>query len=440
MAFMKVLGGGVVDSHDQWGVSCLFLSINGINIVIDCGVRLNTGADPLPNLKEIANERIDAVFITHAHTDHVGAAPLIATQHPEAQIFMTFYTATISEILLKGNLDLAERYNRPTAYDRKDCEQLFQRTFVAEFENWQTLEKGGNKIQFCFWPAGHIRGAASILIKDEVENRYLVTGDISLHSMPTIEAAKEIPTSFVNDKLVMVTEATNGSLVLPNRIDEENRLAEKIYEVKARGGHVLISAFAVGRSQDVALSLAQAGIQVWLGGMAREILFSDAFGQNFFHPNIWRFSGRDMDFVANSPRPEVVVTTPGMMGGGQSLEFAYRWMEDPRNAIFFVGYQAPGTMGSKIRSANPGSLIHFVEKELKKEPHLRKLNAEIESFKLSAHPDSVELANWIQYLNPKSTYIVHAEKSSAESLQNRLFSQDARKLIIPALNDTAYIL
>lgn len=438
MAFMKVLGGGVVDSHDQWGASCLFFSINRINIVVDCGVRLNTGVDPLPDLKEIANERIDAVFITHAHTDHVGAAPLIAAQHPEAQIFMTFDTATISEILLRGNLEVAERYNKPTAYDRKDCGQLFQRTMIAEFENWQTLERGGNKIEFCFWPAGHIRGAASILIKDESDNRYLVTGDISLHSMPTIEAAKEIPTSFVNDKLVMVTEATNGSLVLPNRIHEENRLTEKIHEVNARSGHVLIAAFAVGRSQDVALSLAKAGVRVWLGGMAREILFSDAFGRDFFHPNIRRFNGGDMDFVANSQNPEVVVTTPGMMEGGQSLEFAYRWMEDPRNAILFVGYQAPGTMGSKIRTAKPGSLIHFVEKELRKELHLRKLNAEVESFKLSAHTDSVQLAAWIENLNPKQTYMVHAEKSSAESLKNRLSSLGARKPVTLTINGNVY--
>lgn len=438
MAFMKVLGGGVVDSQDQWGASCLFLSINGINIVVDCGVRLNTGVDPLPDLKKIANERVDAIFITHAHTDHVGAAPLIAAQHPEAQIFMTFHTATISELLLAGNLDVAERYKKPVAYNRKDCGQLFQKTMIAEFENWQTIERGGNKIEFCFWPAGHIRGAASILIKGGNDDRYLFTGDISLHSMPTVDAAKEVPTSFVNDKLVMVTEATNGSVVLPNRIDEECRLVEKIHEVNARGGHVLLPAFAVGRSQDVALFLAKAGIKVWLGGMAKKILSSDAFGRDFFHPNIRKFYGGDMDFVADSEYPEVIVTTPGMMEGGQSLELAYRWMEDPQNAIFFVGYQAPGTMGNKIRNAPAGSFIHFLEKELRKEPHLRRLNAEIESFQLSAHTDGVQLANWIQYLNPKHTYIVHAEKSSAESLVNRLWSQDMRKPIEPALNGGIY--
>src|SRR3989344_9355424 len=108
MAFMKVLGGGVVKQSLEWGASCLFFSIDGINIVIDCGIRLNTHYSALPDLKWLDDKRVDALLVTHAHLDHFGAAPILAAKHSEMAILMTAETAEIGQILLSDNLRLSE--------------------------------------------------------------------------------------------------------------------------------------------------------------------------------------------------------------------------------------------------------------------------------------------------------------------------------------------
>lgn len=414
LVFLKILGGG-----NEIGAQCIFLKTDKTNIVIDCGVRLHKKLKPLPDLDYLNDKRVDYLFITHGHLDHFGAAPVLAARHPEMKIKMTHPTAVIAGILLEDSLKIAEADKKDLFFNREDLGNFMNRIEFAEFGEWFSI---GQNTEICFWPAGHIRGAASILVKrrrGSKESRLMVTGDISFTDFPTIEGAKSLPKEF-DWTNTLITEATNGALVLPDRRSEERRLIEAVRQVLARGGQTLIPVFAVGRAQDVALALAEAGLNLWMGGMAEQVLASSAYSEDFYHPNINFMSslvGDCVNLIANAEK-QIVVTTSGMMEAGESKRFAHRWIDDPKNAIFIPGYQAEETLGHRILNVKPAQRVHF--KNLK--PAYKKAHAEIVQFYLSAHTDGPTLANWISNLHPERVLVIHSEWRGYQGLYQELKS------------------
>jgi uncharacterized protein len=426
--FIQVLGGGVIQSHVDWGATCLLLSLNGIKIVIDCGTRSWNPNNPLPDIQKLDGVHIHAIIFTHAHADHLGAGPVLTNRHPEAKIFMTAETSDLCEFQLVRQMRIAQRNGETHIFSEPECDNFLNKSLIANFKEWIKISDGDKEIEFCLWPSGHIRGAASVLVRSRNQN-VVFSGDISHHQTPTVEAAPPLPDEFTGNKTIIVTGATSGDVEIPDRKREEQRLIEAVRIVQARKGNVLIPAFSIGRAQDVALTLAKAGIIVWLGGWGRLILDSEAFGPKFFHQNI-RAMDREVDELLRTKRPRVVIATPGMMQWGQSQELARRWIGGEKNAVFIPGYQAPGTFGKKLLETGCNCAVEFEEPI----PESIILKATVDRFAFSAHSDGPQLAKWIEPLNPKQVYVVHAQENAYSGLINFLRREGYRKKVIAARN------
>jgi Cft2 family RNA processing exonuclease len=424
---LKILGGG-----DEIGAQCFFLKPdNKTNVVIDCGIRLKNNS--LPDLNWLDDKKVDFLFITHGHLDHAGAAPVFASRHPETKIRMTYETAIIAKILLADTLKVARKQDRPSLYSKSQFDDFMNRVEVAEFGEWSKISES---TEVCCWPAGHIRGASSILVKRRLgynrEKRLMVTGDLSFTDTPTVQGAKPLPKEFSWTN-TLITEATNGMLALPDRRSEEQRLIDRVKQVQARNGHVLIPVFAVGRAQDVALTLAQAGIKLWMGGLAQKVLKSQAYDWDWFHPNIKlfeRLTGDPVNLLADSRQPQVIVTTSGMMEAGKSKLFAHRWAGDRKNAIFIPGWQAEETLGRAMLNVRSGDWIEFPGLT----PDRQQVHAEVEAFHLSAHADGPQLAEWIYSVLPYHVIVAHSEERGYKGLFRELKARGFRNNVRRAKN------
>jgi Cft2 family RNA processing exonuclease len=235
------------------GASCLALEIAGQWIVIDAGIRLDRHADPLPDLAALQDRSLAAIFITHAHADHIGALPLLHQAFPTVPIYTSRATALLMEIMLADALTIMER----RAVEEMEL-PLYPPALVASlFQRLRPLPVGDPVqlpslagITVYASRAGHIAGAISLGLHSE-EGAIVVSGDLSLTPQRTVLGA--VPPPLERPDL-LVLESTYGARLHPNRQAEELRLAQAVAAGIAGGGHVLIPAFGLGRGQEVLLA------------------------------------------------------------------------------------------------------------------------------------------------------------------------------------------
>lgn len=427
MRFMAVGGGHEI------GASCYVIQSASKRLVVDCGLRFrNRGGNRTepPKLTSLRGKRVDAILFDHAHIDHIGAAPVLAAQHPEAKIYATTPTIRIAELMLKDAIKLAERNAQTPLFSQDELDRFLSRVIPVESAEWFSPWEGW---EIRFWPSGHMRGAASIHIKSP-EGNILHSGDISFYDTAIVQGAR-FPENF--QPHLLITEATNGGDTLPDRVAEVARLAAKVREVNARGGNVLIPAFASERGPNIALELAAAGIKVWTGGMVNGVL--DICRWSRWCDNDTEIPDSDPNIVQISPRiarelreastvnpPTLlnVVATSGMLESGLSQVLAFHWIEDPRNAILIPGYQAEDVFGRQLLNVERGSYLEFPEKEAR-----RQVLAEVERFHFSGHASGQQLASWITALSPETVIMVHGEQASFGGLKNLLKATGFRNRI-----------
>ena len=427
---------------DEVGASCSLIEIAGKLILVDAGIRIsprnNRGIQnsQLPDLQPIsALGGPDFILVTHAHTDHTGALPLILEQYPHAPVIATRATQALTRVLqLDAQRIMKSRQEQEgelPLFDEISVQRLMDAFQTIEFNKPLKLDEG---LQVTYYTAGHIAGAA-LLVFESREGTLVVSGDISKSEQRTVKSVVVPPIKA--DALIL--ESTYGGRLHANRVSEEKRLIQTLRRVTERGGKVLIPAFALGRAQEVIqIILAhrdQFGAPVYVDGMVRTVCdayqtFSDILPQQclrmagddhlFFRRRVRPIrSWRHRQEIASSPQPLVVVASSGMLTGGASVAYARHFAPDERNAILMTGYQdeeAPGRFLQRMMK----------ERQAGETPTLTldnatvKVRCEIDTYSLSAHADEMELLSFAEALKADDIMLVHGDPAARHSLATAL--------------------
>jgi metallo-beta-lactamase family protein len=407
-------------------------------LLVDCGLfqgfkalRLRNWA-PFP----IDPRRIDAVILTHAHLDHSGYLPLLVKHGFAGPILCSESTAEFCRILLPDSGHLQEKdaeyanrhgfsKHKPALplYTLQDAVRCLDRLRPIAFDRPQAVSGGATT---CLWRVGHILGAASVQL-DWDGARIVFSGDLGRFG----DQIMVDPVS-VGRADYLVVESTYGNRRHDTR-DPEDALDEIIGETVARGGTVVIPAFAVGRAQSLLFHLHRlkvkgrlANVRVFLDS-PMAIDASEVFCRNLQDHRLTAGECRDACRVAQyvrdvdeskalmvNPMPKVIVSASGMATGGRVLHHLKHYAPDAKNTILFAGFQAAGTRGAAMVAGASQIKIHGQYVPVR--ASVRNLEM------LSAHADADEILRWLTGFKsaPRTTFITHGEPTASDALRHRI--------------------
>lgn len=414
------------------------LQHKGVKVLVDCGLfqgykqlRLRNWA-PLP----VPASEIDAVVLTHAHIDHSGYIPLLVKQGFGGKIFCTEATRALCRILLPDSgylqeeeANYANRHgfskHRPALplYTRADAEKCLRQFESVEFHTSWHLSPG---LEASFIPSGHMLGSAFVHIRSE-RRSILFSGDIGRPADLVLAAPEKVPGA---DYLVV--ESTYGNR-LHEQTDPMDKLAAVVNRTAARGGAVIIPAFAVGRAQSLLYCLhllkvrgAIANLPIYLNSpMAANAteIYRKYRSQHRLTPEQCE-AMCSAAHIVNSPEeseslnrkkgPMVIIAASGMATGGRVVHHLKAFLPHERNTVLFAGYQAGGTRGAAMLAGASTIRIHGTEVPVR--AHIDALTS------FSAHADAAEIIQWLKaFANPPlQTFITHGEPDAADAMRQRI--------------------
>jgi metallo-beta-lactamase family protein len=418
-------------------------------ILVDCGLfqglkqlRLRNWA-PFP----LEAREIDAVVLTHAHIDHSGYLPALVRQGFRGPVYCTQPTADLCAIMLPDSGHLQEEdalyanrhgFSRhhpalplyTEADARKALPLLEPRGFGESFE-----VSPGLRVRFSV--AGHILGAASVHVGWD-GGSVLFSGDLGRDDDLVMPPPEPPPAA---DYVVM--ESTYGDR---SHADEDvaTAFAETIDRTAARGGVVIVPAFALGRAQTLMHLAAQLkrahripDVPVFLNSpMAADVtaLYRRHRSHHRLTPEECRQMGETVRIVRtvdesrslNELRyPAVIISASGMATGGRVIHHLKALARDHRNTILLAGYQAAGTRGAALAAGAREIKIHGAYVPVRAEV------VSIES--LSSHADREELLAWVGRLPrpPRRVYLTHGEPVPADHLRLKIEETHGFEVTVP---------
>ena len=407
-------------------------------ILVDCGLFQGFKALRLKNWAPFPVEprSIDSVILTHAHIDHSGYLPLLVKHGFTGRIFCSKATADLCQILLPdaGHLqekdaEFANRHgfskHKPALplYTLDDARKVLEHSTPVPFDQDRTLPGGGSiRLQH----AGHILGAATVQL-DWAGTTITFSGDLGRYADPIMFDPAPIERA---DYLLV--ESTYGNRLHDKR-DPAVAIAEIVEMTIARGGTVVIPAFAVGRAQNLMFHLQRLKSQGRLSNVpifldspmavdASEILCRNIKDQRLPEAECRRScavahyvrSVEDSKALTTNPMPKVIISASGMATGGRVQHHLKHFAPDPKNTILFAGFQAGGTRGAAMMAGVQSIKIHGEYVPVRAQVH----NLDM----LSAHADADEILRWLRGFKapPRMTFITHGEPAASDALRHRI--------------------
>ncbi|AWB27852.1 MBL fold metallo-hydrolase [Halococcoides cellulosivorans] len=369
------------------------------SLLVDFGLT----ADESPRLPQSIPDP-DAVVASHGHLDHVGAIPALLAGTERPPVHWTPITRDLTRVLAQDTLKLHGGTPRAPFAD-PHVARLGEVSRVHDYG--EPFDAAGYRVTLL--DAGHVPGSAHVLI-DDGETRLLYTGDFTTADQRLLAGTTARPSADA-----VVCEATYSDTERPPRGDIESRFVERVERTLWNGGTVLVPAFAIGRTQEVAAILAAADLPCYVDGMGQRVfelldhsrsMLADprAFARAKSHA---RFVSGDRHRIA--AESTVIVTTSGMCRGGPVATYLPLVADQPKNTIALTGFQVPGTPGRDLlergRATVDGRSIQA--------------SATVEQFDLSAHADRDGLRAFLADYRDTRVLVTHGDRceSFAESLR-----------------------
>jgi metallo-beta-lactamase family protein len=404
--------------------------------------------EPLP----VPATSIEAVVLTHAHLDHCGYLPRLVSEGFRGRILSTSDTADLAAIVLRDSAHLQEEdarwaneggwsKHRPALplYDSGDVEATLGLFEPLDFEDRVPVAEG---IEATLLPAGHILGS-SIAVLDAGTHRVAFSGDRGRPVHPVLRPP--VPPPAVG---TLVVESTYGDRRHP--APDPQVLARAVRRTVARGGSVLVPAFAVDRTELVLLELlrltdlgeiprvpiyvdspmALAALEVYRRAVRRPSVqlrgetvgLLDALERLDLHAVADATQSRRLN---NPSYPSIIVSASGMATGGRVVHHLAHQVGDPRNTVVLTGFQAEGTRGRQLLEG---------ARHLKMYGRYLPVRADVvQAPDFSVHADADELVAWVSSAEkpPHTVYVVHGEPQAAAALARRLEAELGLCAIVP---------
>lgn len=434
------------------GANSYLLSFGETNIVLDAGLHpKQDGEEAVPRFDLVAHDSIDAIFVSHAHLDHVGTLPVLQSEQPHSRVYMTPEVVDLAEALLHNSVNVMtsqgeelgiDAYPLFTHADIDELSQIWQgKHYRKEFEPvWDT------DLKVTFRDAGHVLGSTGILLEGSGK-RVFYTGDVQFRDQSLIKGA-----DFENlgplDTLIV--ETTRGKTPTEPGFDREaevERLIADITETIHRNGSALVPVFAMGKTQEVLTMIQNAkesgdlpDVPVTIGGLSTKMTtIYDRYANNANRKRPDFRILRDMELRAGTRRrgksvpiryqeQAIYALSSGMMSEKTvSNKFAQNFLPNPANSVHFVGYSDPSTPSYHIRQSSTGDLVTL---DKSKDPVA--LNCGIKEYNFSGHADRERLLEFIIGTQAKQIFLVHGDLESSQWFQEELARQmPEAKVIIP---------
>lgn len=420
------------------------ISVNGKNVLLDCGLFQGhrKEADAKNRHFPFNPEDIDAVILSHAHMDHSGLLPLLVKGGFDGPIFSTFATRDLCNYMLADSAFIQEReaeyLNKKrerkgqekieplyTAEDVMPTMNLFYS--VGYHKSFDVVEG----VRATFFDAGHILGSAQVFIEiEDKENgkkhRLSFTGDLGRKNLPILRDPEILPASDF-----LISESTYGNRFHKSILNVGEIMAELVGKVARRGGKIIIPAFSLERTQEVVYHLNRlwqekaipANIPVYvdspLSGNLTQVFaehpecFDKDVSNEFLENRINPFGFGTLKYIRDVEQskalntmkgPMIIISASGMCEHGRVLHHLKNNIEDSRNMVMIVGYQAENTLGRKL--VDGLQVVNIFGK-----PH--KVNCEVvvvDAF--SGHADRSDLLYYLGHVDQlQQTFLVHGEEN-----------------------------
>jgi metallo-beta-lactamase family protein len=390
---------------------------------------------------------LDAVVLTHAHIDHSGYLPRLASLGFDGPVYCTKGTRDLLGILLpdSGYLQEEEAHyanrkgyskHRPARplYTREDAEACLSLLSERDFHQVFDVAPG---VTARLTRAGHIIGSACVSLSSG-STSVTFTGDVGRPHDPIMKAPEALDSTDY-----LITESTYGDR-LHSREDPRESLARVVQETVDRGGVILVPAFAVGRAQHLLHLIAELksgdripDIPVCLDSpMAIDAtdIFCDHVGDHRIPAEACRqmcavryarTQEESVELDGPDVAPMIIVSASGMATGGRVLHHLKRFLPEPRNTVLFTGFQAAGTRGRSL--VDGASQIKMFGRYIPVRARIQELGG------LSAHADYQELLDWLgaSALSPRGVFVTHGEPASADALRRRLTERFQWQVRVP---------
>lgn len=414
---------------------------------------------------------IDFMILSHAHIDHSGRIPKLVKDGFAKKIYCTSATRDLSEILLQDSSHIHEMEtdweNRKRM--RAGLEKIYplytseDALLAMQYFNplpYNEIININESIKLRFKDAGHLLGSTivELWIKDGPDEKKLVfSGDLGVKDRPILKDPE-----YIEEADYLIMESTYGNKLHENPKERIAKLVDIILETTRRGGNVIIPSFAVGRTQEIIYELNKyyddnekfkdfINVPVYvdspLATSATEIFKKhiDCFDeetQNYLLKGDDPLDFRNLEFTAsflkskkinNSPNPKIIISSSGMCEAGRIKHHLKHNLWKEKASVIFVGYQAEGTLGRRIKEG--AKMVTIFNEKIK-------VNAQIHSIDgFSGHADMNDLIDWINHFTkkPRKVFIVHGEQESSSHLSNLIIEKFGLETIIPSINDSVEV-
>jgi len=436
---------------------------NGLRLLLDCGLYQGHRKEAFERNRNLPVDpaTLDAVILSHAHIDHSGNLPTLARQGFRGRVVCTPATADLCDIMLRDSAflqaqDLKFVNKRRRAQGKHLFEPLYEEPDVVSIlRRFQPVALGqtvdlGRGVAVTLNEAGHILGSATVLLETRPTSgqthRLLFSGDLGNPGQPILRSP-----ALVEGTNTLLIESTYADRDHPPLEDVMGRLKGFIEDIHQQHAKLIIPAFSVGRTQQILFLLNQlveqrrvpptpVFVDSPLATRATAIYarhpecynekaaaMLKAGDDPFRFPGLHFTSSVEESMALNDRKgPFVIISASGMCEGGRIVHHLRNNIQNPRNIVLIVGFQAEHTLGRRIVDREPA--VTILGEPVPLEARVHTINA------LSAHADRRDLMRWftgVQSPVLRQAFALHGDAAQTDAMVALLHEHGARQALAP---------